>query len=201
MFTGLVEGTGTVASRSGPRLRFTTAPALLDDATVGDSVAVDGCCLTIVALGEEADGSAWWEADLSPETASRTTLGALAVGGAVNLERPVRLVDRLGGHLVQGHVDGIGEVLDPAPALRVRLPDVLGRYVVERGSIAVDGVSLTVVGATSDAFTSAVIPHTAAATTLGAKRRGERVNIEVDVVAKYVERLLAGVGSPAGDQR
>ena len=201
MFTGLVEGRGTVASVSGLRLRLATPPALLDAAAVGDSVAVDGCCLTIVALGEEADGSAWWEADLSPETTSRTTLGALAVGQAVNLERPVRLADRLGGHLVQGHVDGIGEVLDPAPGLRVRLPEGIGRYVVARGSIAVDGVSLTVAGATADTFTAAVIPHTAGATTLGAKRRGDRVNLEVDVVAKYVERLLAGSGAPAGDER
>jgi riboflavin synthase len=108
----------------------------------------------------------------------------------VNLERPVRPTGRLGGHVVQGHVDAVGEVVDPAPDLRVRVPDDLSRYVVEKGSIAVDGCSLTVVDAGDDAFTVAIIPHTAAATTLGRKRAGDRVNIEVDLIAKYVERLL-----------
>jgi riboflavin synthase len=112
-------------------------------------------------------------------------------GDRVNLERPVRMSDRLGGHIVQGHVDGVGEIVDPAPDLRVRMPRELLRYVVEKGSIAVDGVSLTVVDVLDDGFTVAVIPHTAAVTTLGSKQAGDRVNLEVDVTVKYVERLLA----------
>ena len=190
MFTGLVEGLGTVVASGHPRLRITAPPSLLAGAAVGDSVAVDGCCLTIVDLG-----SAWWEADVSAETAARTTLGDLAEGRQVNLERPLRLADRLGGHLVQGHVDAVGEVLEPVPDLRVRLPGDLARYVVAKGSIAVDGVSLTVVDVAGDSFTVAVIPHTARATTLGAKTPGTRVNLEVDIVAKYVERLVAAAGA------
>ena len=195
MFTGLVEGLGTVVASGDPRVRIAAPPSLLAGAAVGDSVAVDGCCLTIVALG-----STWWEADVSSETAARTTLGALAVGEQVNLERPLRLADRLGGHLVQGHVDAVGEVLESVPALRVRLPGDLARYVVAKGSIAVDGVSLTVVDVADDSFSVAVIPHTARATTLGAKTPGTRVNLEVDIVAKYVERLVAAAGA-SGQRR
>ena len=202
MFTGLVGGVGTVVARAGARLRIAAEPALLDDAGVGDSVAVDGCCLTVVAFGEDDGGSTrWCEADLSEETAARTTLDGLAEGDRVNLERPLRLADRLGGHLVQGHVDGVGEVMAPVPSMRVRLAEGLGRYVVEKGSIAVDGVSLTVVDAVRDTFTVAVIPHTAAVTTLGAKAIGDRVNLEVDLVAKYVERLLAGTATGPGGER
>lgn len=125
------------------------------------------------------------------ETYSRSNLGALDQGGGVNLERPVRLADRLGGHLVQGHVDGVGHITSPAPDLRVAIDPDLTRYVVEKGSITVDGVSLTVVEALDDGFTVAIIPHTAEVTTLGGKGVGDAVNIEVDVTAKYVERLLA----------
>jgi riboflavin synthase len=125
------------------------------------------------------------------ETLERTNLGRLAPGDAVNLERPLRLADRLGGHLVQGHVDGVGEVITGPPDLRVRFPAGLGRYLVEKGSITVDGCSLTVVGVDAESFTVAVIPHTAAVTTLGRRGPGDRVNLEVDVVAKYVERLLS----------
>ncbi|MGH9188226.1 MAG: riboflavin synthase [Acidimicrobiales bacterium] len=185
MFTGIVEELGSVASRDGGRLRI-AADTVIDGATLGDSIAVNGCCLTVVALG-----TGWWEADVSDESYKRTTLGDLASGDPVNLERPVRLADRLGGHLVQGHVDGVGEVVHPAPDLRVRVPDGLRRYIVEKGSVTVDGVSLTVVDPAADGFTVAVIPHTAEVTTLGRRRPGERVNIEVDVVAKYVESLLA----------
>ncbi|MGI8758747.1 MAG: riboflavin synthase [Acidimicrobiales bacterium] len=197
MFTGLVEEVGRFAGWRGDRLRI-SAELVVDGAAVGDSIAVDGCCLTVVALGADATGDGprrWWEAEVTNETRSRTTLGALAEGDAVNLERPLRLADRLGGHLVQGHVDGVGEVLEPAPSLRVALAGELARYVVEKGSITVDGVSLTVVEAAHDAFSVAVVPHTMAVTTLGAKRRGDRVNLELDVVAKYVERLLAGAGA------
>jgi riboflavin synthase len=138
-----------------------------------------------------AFGDGWWEADVSDETFARTDLGSLSEGDAVNLERPVRLVDRLGGHLVQGHVDAVGEIVAPAPDLRVRMPVTLTRYVVEKGSITVDGVSLTVVDALPDGFTVALIPHTAEVTTLGRKGVGATVNLEVDVMAKYAERLLA----------
>lgn len=186
MFTGIVEELGEVAARDGARLRI-ACRQVLDEAGIGDSTAVNGCCLTVVALDREAG---WWEADVSDETFARTNLGALAVGDPVNLERPVRLVDRLGGHLVQGHVDAVGTVVDPVPDLRVRIPSALLRYVVEKGSITVDGVSLTVVRPTEDGFTVAVIPHTAAVTTLGSKGAGAPVNIEVDVMAKYTERLV-----------
>ncbi|HEX8802932.1 MAG TPA: riboflavin synthase [Acidimicrobiales bacterium] len=187
MFTGIVEELGEVASVApgGGRLRV-AATAVLEDAKIGDSIAVDGCCLTVVEIGP-----GWWEADVSGETLRRTTLGGLAPGARVNLERPVRLSDRLGGHIVQGHVDGVGEVVEPVPDLRVRMPRPLLRYVVEKGSVAVDGVSLTVVEVLDDGFTVAVIPHTTEVTTLGRRRPGDRVNLEVDVTVKYVERLLA----------
>jgi riboflavin synthase len=185
MFTGIVEELGTVAA-AGTRLRV-EAEQVLDGARLGDSTAVNGCCLTLVAIG---DG--WFEADVSEETLRRTTLGGLAPGDRVNLERPVRLRDRLGGHLVQGHVDGVGEVVAPTPDLQVRMPADLARYVIQKGSITVDGVSLTVVDPTDDGFSVAVIPHTAEVTTLGGRQPGDRVNLEVDVIAKYVERLALG---------
>ncbi len=192
MFTGIVEEMGSVAAFEGTRLRI-AARLVLEDVHLGDSIAVNGCCLTLV---EQGDG--WWEADVSDETLARTSLRGIAVGSPLNLERSVRLADRLGGHLVQGHVDGVGEVLQPVPDLQVRIPAELMKYVVEKGSITVDGVSLTVVAPTADTFTVAIIPHTSDVTTLGTKRPGDRVNIEVDVLAKYVERLLAGhVAGPA----
>ena len=194
MFTGIVEELGRVVERDGSRLRI-AASRVLDDAELGASIAVDGCCLTIVAWDAAGTDGGWWEADVSAETARRTTLGGLEVGDPVNLERPVRLADRLGGHLVQGHVDGVGTVCEPAPDLRVDLDPALARYVVEKGSITVDGVSLTVVRALDDSFTVAVIPHTASVTTLGHRRPGDPVNLEVDVMAKYVERLLGWVPS------
>jgi riboflavin synthase len=184
VFTGIVEELGSVAWREDERVRI-NAVAVLADAAVGDSIAVNGCCLTVVVLG---DG--WWEADVTDESYARTNLGSLEPGDPVNLERPVRLADRLGGHLVQGHVDAVGEVVEPAPDLRVRVPSAVARYFVAKGSITVDGVSLTVVDALDDGFTVAVIPHTMAVTTLGARRPGDAVNLEVDIVAKYVERLL-----------
>jgi riboflavin synthase len=196
MFTGLVEELGRIESIEGDRVRI-AATKVLDGVAIGDSTAVNGCCLTVVAFG---DG--WWEADVSDETRRRTTLSRLQPGDPVNLERPVRLQDRLGGHLVQGHVDGVGEVVAPVPDLRVRIPAPLLRYVVEKGSITVDGVSLTVVDVLDDGFTVAVIPHTAEVTTLGLRTPGQGVNLEVDVMAKYAERLLAAqleqVGASAG---
>lgn len=192
MFTGIVEELGTVVSRTGSRLRI-AATAVLDEVQLGDSTAVNGCCLTVVAFEPPGrDSPGWWEADVSDESYRRTNLGDLGPGDPVNLERPVRLADRLGGHLVQGHVDAVGEIVAPAPDLHVRTPRDLARYIVEKGSITVDGISLTVVDALEDGFTVAVIPHTAAVTTLGAKGPGDRVNLEVDVMAKYAEKLLAG---------
>jgi riboflavin synthase len=186
VFTGIVEELGEVVSLEGPRLRL-RATTVLGDVTLGASIAVNGCCLTAVAWGED-----WWEADVSDETFRRTSLGSLRPGDPVNLERPVRLEDRLGGHLVQGHVDAVGEVVEPVPDLRVRMPADLLRYVVEKGSITVDGVSLTVVDVLDDGFTVAIIPHTSEVTTLGRRGPGDAVNLEVDVMAKYAERLLAG---------
>lgn len=186
MFTGIVEELGEVVERDGPRLRL-RARTVLDDVALGDSIAVNGCCLTVVAW--DAD-EGWWEADVSDETFARTDLDNAAPGSKVNLERPLRLVDRLGGHLVQGHVDGVGTIVAPAPDLQVSMDPRLRRYVVEKGSVTVDGVSLTVVDALDDGFTVAIIPHTAEVTTLGHKSAGDTVNLEVDVTAKYVERLL-----------
>lgn len=187
MFTGIVEELGALRSRVGGRLVLDAAMA--DELAIGDSVAVNGCCLTVVAKG--APGEGWWAADAVAETLSRTNLGHLAAGDAVNLERPLRLSDRLGGHLVQGHVDAAGEVLNPAPELVVGLAEPLVRYVVEKGSVTLDGVSLTVVEAGEDRVGVAVIPHTAAVTTLGRRRVGDLVNVEVDMLAKHVERLLS----------
>ncbi|MGI8662724.1 MAG: riboflavin synthase [Acidimicrobiales bacterium] len=194
MFTGIVEELGQVDSRIGSRLRIRCV-SVLDDVSMGASLAVNGCCLTVVAWGGDGetacDKPTWWEADVSEETSSRTALGSLHVGDVVNLERPMRLSDRLGGHLVQGHVDTVGTVVVPSPELRVRMDPALTRYIVEKGSVTVDGVSLTVVAALADGFTVAVIPHTLAVTSLGWKQAGDLVNLEVDVTAKYVERLLS----------
>ena len=182
MFTGLIEELGSLAVREGSRFTF-AANLVASEAKVGDSIAVNGCCLTVV---EARPGT--WSADVVDETLWRTNLGDLQPGDPVNLERPLRLSDRLGGHVVQGHVDRLGEVLSPAPDLVVTTTDT--RYLVEKGSVAVDGVSLTVVEVAADRFRVAVTPHTAAVTTLGARRPGETVNLEFDILAKYVERLL-----------
>jgi riboflavin synthase len=240
MFTGIVEGTGTVVTLAvapggaGARLEL-EAPWPAGTLAAGDSVAVDGCCLTVAATTPTG-----FAADLVAETLRRTALGRLAAGDRVNLERPLALGGRLGGHLVQGHVDGVARVLERYPAgpegsgephdgpagswsgpgpsdragepqggapvdpegsgrggpvgrgeeVRVELPDALARYVVEKGSIAVDGVSLTVAGVGQGWFAVALVPHTLAATTLGERVPGDPVHLEVDVVAKYVERLV-----------
>ena len=193
MFTGIVEELGTVVSieplSDAARLRV-RGPLVTSDAVHGASIAVNGVCLTVI---EHGDGE--FTADVMHETLQRSSLGALTSGSRVNLERPVTLAARLGGHLVQGHVDGTGTVLERIPGehwevVRVALPDDLGRYVVEKGSITVDGVSLTVVDAARDSFTVSLIPTTLELTTLGHKTVGDPVNLEVDVVAKYVERML-----------
>ena len=185
MFTGIVEELGTVDWRTAARMRI-RAGQVLADTGLGDSIAVNGCCLTIAAMGE-----GWWEADVSDETWSRTNLGSLEPGSPVNLERAVRLEDRLGGHVVQGHVDAVGVIVEPVPHLRVSAPESLHRYLVEKGSVTVDGVSLTIVDVLNDGFTVAIIPHTAAVTTLGTRRPGDLVNLEVDIMAKHVEKLIA----------
>lgn len=193
MFTGIVEELGGVVElevlEQAARLTV-RGPTVAADARVGDSVAVNGVCLTVTEAGDGA-----FSADVMAETLRRSSLGPLREGDPVNLERAVTPTTRLGGHLVQGHVDGIGTVLDRVPAehwelIRISLPPQLGRYVVPQGSIAVDGVSLTVVEVAGEMFAVSVIPTTLARTTLGAARPGAVVNLEVDVLAKYVEKLL-----------
>jgi riboflavin synthase len=184
MFTGIVEELGTVQSRQGDRLRIGAA-VVLQGSDLGASIAVNGCCLTLVAQGPD-----WWEADVSEETYSRTNLGAMKPGDPVNLERPMALGERLGGHIVLGHVDAVGTIVSPAPSLTVRIPRDLMRYVVEKGSVTVDGISLTAFHLGDDTFDVAVIPHTVQVTTLGHRRVGDSVNIEIDVLAKHVERLV-----------
>ena len=196
MFTGIVEELGRVRSitpNAGGARVVIDATTVLDDVTLGASIAVNGCCLTVVEFDAQAG---WWTADAVTETLQRTNLGDLAAGDPVNLERPVRLADSLGGHLVQGHVDATGTIAgrdpnaDGSVTLRVDAPESVLRFVVEKGSITIDGVSLTVVEPGPGWFTIALIPHTQSVTTLGLRPIGDRVNLEIDVVAKYVERLL-----------
>ena len=188
MFTGIVEERGRVRA-PGRRLEI-EASTVTQDAALGDSIAVNGVCLTV--SGRENGHLAF---DLADETLERSTLGGLAEGDAVNLERPVTPLTRLGGHMVQGHVDAVGTVTAREPVeggetMSIRVPDELRPYIVEKGSIAVDGVSLTVAEVEDHGFTVALIPHTLAATTLGGVAAGDGVNLEVDVIAKYVESLL-----------
>lgn len=206
MFTGLVEERGTVTAleQRGDSVRLTIrGPVVTTDAGHGDSISVNGCCLTVTELNGET-----FSADVMAESLSRTSLGDLTDGSGVNLERAMAAGDRMGGHIVQGHVDGTGLLIDRTPSehwtlLRFGLPSQLARYLVAKGSITVDGVSLTVVdvedaSADGDAwFSTSLIPTTLAETTLGDLRPGDRVNLEVDVLAKYVERLLA-VHQPKG---
>lgn len=184
MFTGIVEEKGTVAARNGSKLTI-SASTVLEDSGIGASIAVNGCCLTLVEKGP-----GWWLADVSEETYSRTNLGRLQPGDPVNLERPMVANGRFGGHIVLGHVDAVGEIVSPVPRLVVRIPRDLMKYVVEKGSCTVDGISLTVFNLTEDTFEVAVIPHTAEVTTLGHRAPGDAVNIEIDVLAKHVERLM-----------
>ena len=197
MFTGIVEEMGALRERygsstgPGPVRMVFAAERVTSGSSIGDSIAVNGCCLTVVDLG---DG--WWAADAVGETLARTNLGDLVPGDPVNLERALNLSTRLGGHLVQGHVDGTGRVATAAPDLHIEAPDGVRRYLVEKGSVTVEGVSLTVVAVDTIGFSVALIPHTMAVTTLGRRRVGERVNLEADVMAKYAEQLLAA-GSPS----
>lgn len=192
MFTGIIEGVGAVRSTKTKNDIIEVEIQCdfdLERANVGDSVSVNGCCLTITSrLGRN-----FW-ADISPETAASSTLGSLAPGAAVNLERARVLGERMDGHIVQGHVDGVGKVVDikdhsGCREFFIEIPDNLSRYVVEKGSVAVDGVSLTVNSVTGNRFSVMVIPHTKLKTTFEAIRRGDGVNLEVDIIGKYVEKL------------
>jgi riboflavin synthase len=204
VFTGIVEELGEVVAledlaEDAARLRL-RGPVVTADARHGDSIAVNGVCLTVVDVG---DGS--FTADVMKETLVRSALGGLAPGSPVNLERAVTMATRLGGHLVQGHVDGVGEIVSRTPAehwelVEISLPAELSRYVVEKGSIAVDGVSLTVAALGVSSFTVSLIPTTLAATTLGRRAPGDRVNLEVDVLAKHVERLMQAGQTPGGGE-
>jgi riboflavin synthase len=195
MFTGIIEELGTVREVVGHRLTVGCRTVLADTA-VGSSIAVSGVCLTVV---ERTESSLAF--DVTDETLERSSLGGLRAGDGVNLERPVSLAARLGGHLVQGHVDGVGTIASSEPdgngglALRIDMSTQVRRYVVEKGSLAVDGVSLTVAALHDDGVTIAVIPHTRQVTTLGSVRHGDPVNIEADLLAKYVERLMEGAGA------
>jgi riboflavin synthase len=190
MFTGIVEERGSVAGIAGGRLSI-ACRVVTGNSPIGASVAVNGTCLTVVERDDEHLAF-----DLSDETVARTSLRRLAVGHPVNLERPVSLAARLGGHIVQGHVDGVGEILslvagdDGGAVVRLAVAQDLLRYIVVKGSITVDGVSLTVAELHPDGVSIALVPHTLAMTTLGVARPGDPVNLEVDMIAKYVERLM-----------
>ncbi len=211
MFTGIVEELGTVhaVEDQGGAARLTVrASTVLEDAALGDSISVNGCCLTVTTTDalEPGGPTDLFTADVMAETLNRTGLAALAPGDPVNLERAVTAATRLGGHLVQGHVDAVGEVRSRTPSdhepeplwevLEIGMPAALGRYLVEKGSITVDGVSLTVVDAGDDRFTVSLIPETLARTTLGRRRPGDAVNLEVDVIAKHVEKLVRAYAQP-----
>ncbi len=193
MFTGIIEELGTVEAieDQGDAVRLSVrGPLVVSDAGEGDSIAVNGCCLTVVTFDDKV-----FTADVMRETLDKTSLGDFEPGTRVNLERAVTAEKRLGGHIVQGHVDGTGTIRSRTPSehwevVEIDLPDGMGRYLVDKGSITVDGVSLTVVTATDDTFTVSLIPETLARTTLGIKQPGDVVNLEVDVIAKHVEKLV-----------
>lgn len=200
MFTGIIEGLGTLAAvRSagqGKRLAI-EAGFSLSSTKIGDSIAVNGACLTAVVIS----GSRF-EVDAAPETLQRTSLGQTNIGDRVNLERALRLSDRLDGHLVSGHVDGIGTItnrttLANAILITVTVPSSLTRYMIEKGSVAVDGVSLTINRIGADFFEVSIIPHTAGLTTVGFKKPGETVNIETDLIGKYIEKFMSTPASPS----
>lgn len=200
MFTGLIEDLGTVRElrRGGCSVRLTVGTKIpISELHLGDSVAVNGICLTVVATGSDS-----FSADVSPESLERSTLGELSTGSRVNLERALRLSDRLGGHLVSGHVDAIATIserLQDRNAIRFtfRLPAAVNRLVAEKGSVAIDGISLTVNAVTEETFAVAIIPHTLAMTTLQEKKTGDRVNVETDLIARYIARLLGVEGERA----
>jgi len=204
MFTGLIEGLGKVSAirRSRSDMRVSVTPSFdARDCEIGESVSVNGVCLTVTEVRE---GSL--SMDVSGETLSRSTLTSLKVGDSVNLERALRLTDRLGGHLVSGHVDGIGTIITKEPSgqswgIRVRIEEALSRYLIEKGSIAVDGVSLTINACGNDFFEVNIIPQTGVATTLLTKKTGDLVNIETDLIGKYVEKLFYREGSGRDEKK
>jgi len=197
MFTGIVEELGVVdgIEQQTDAVRLTVrGPHVMTDTGLGDSISVNGCCLTVA----ERDGETF-AADVMRETLDKTSLGVLEPGSRVNLERAVTATTRLGGHIVQGHVDAAGELIGRTPSehwevVEISLPRELSRYLVDKGSVTVDGISLTVVEVRADSFTVSLIPETLARTTLGFKQSGDLVNLEVDVIAKYVERLASTTG-------
>ena len=200
MFTGIIEEVGRVLrfeEAAGKRRLTVASSQLVRELSVGDSIAVSGVCLTAVEVMPES-----FSADLAAETIARTSLSRLGLGALVNLELPAKAGDRLGGHIVQGHVDGTGEFVSMTPIagaedywLEIRIPPGLARYVVEKGSIAIEGISLTVAGVEDDRVKIAIIPHTTQATNLLSLKPGDAVNVEVDVMAKYAEKLARGAGA------
>ena len=189
MFTGIIEEIGTIQTLGGGMLRI-GVKLVLDGLRIGDSIAVNGVCLTVTDFDAQS-----FTADVMPETFRRTSLGALSVGSAVNLERALTLTGRLGGHIVSGHIDGTGQILTVqeeknARVLRIAASSAILYYIVEKGSVALDGVSLTVAAVTEKWFSVSLIPHTRQVTTLHAKKTGDRINIETDIVGKYTEKFL-----------
>ncbi|MGH7828640.1 MAG: riboflavin synthase [Candidatus Binatia bacterium] len=197
MFTGIIEGRGTVLKvdkhKSSRRLHFKSTFSL-KGTKPGDSIAVDGCCLTVTKIRGKQ-----FSADISPETLSRTTLGSFKKGTSVNLERPLRLSDRLGGHIVQGHVDGVGRIAgmkyvsarpEPYHLVQIKVPRHLRPYMIDKGSVTVDGISLTVNRVKGDTIELCIIPHTRKKTTLTLKKVGEKVNLEADILLKYLKKLV-----------
>ena len=204
MFTGIIEGLGTVSQvrpmDGGSRLTV-AADFSLDGTGIGDSIAVNGACLTAVSLQ-----GARFTVDVSPETLSKTTFKSIKIGDRVNLERALKLSDRLDGHLVSGHIDGLGTITGKqnqgnAIVVTFSVPESLSRYMIPKGSVAIDGVSLTINSCESQSFNVSIIPHTAKITTLGLKETGARVNIETDMLGKYVEKFLSGQGRDSEEKR
>jgi riboflavin synthase len=203
MFTGIITDVGRVRARTARgdlRLEIETAYDP-DSIAIGASIAVSGPCLTVVAKGRAGHGGGWFAVDISAETQAKSTAGHWRPGDAVNLERPLRIGDELGGHIVSGHIDGVAEIVSIAPEgdslrFRFRAPPDLARFVAPKGSVALDGTSLTVNEAEDCVFGVNIIPHTQSVTTWGAKRPGDAVNLEVDTVARYVARLHQGAWTP-----
>jgi riboflavin synthase len=204
MFTGIIEGVGTVSQvrpMDGGRRLTVAADFSLDGTGIGDSIAVNGACLTAVSLQ-----GARFTVDVSPETLSKTTFKSIKIGDRVNLERALKLSDRLDGHLVSGHIDGLGTITGKqnqgnAVVVTFSVPDFLSRYMIPKGSVAIDGISLTINSCENQSFNVSIIPHTAKITTLGLKETGARVNIETDMLGKYVEKFLSGRGRDSEEKR
>lgn len=203
MFTGIIEGQGTISAirPAGQARRLTVeADFALDQTKLGDSIAVNGACLTVVKISGKQ-----FEVDLSPETLATTTFDLIKRGDRLNLERAMRLSDRIDGHLVSGHIDGIGAIRQKekrgnAIMLTVAVPETLTRYMIRKGSVAVDGISLTINACDADSFTVSIIPHTATISTVGMKQKGDAVNIETDMIGKYVEKFTRKEASRDGEQ-